>query len=256
MENIKQNKVALITGGGSGIGRATSIAFAEQGIKVVIADMNEEKSEETLDIIKKNNGNAIFLKCDVSQKKQIQYMIHETIKTYNRLDIAVNNAGIEGAPFPIYEYPEDNWEKVINLNLNGVFLCLKYEIQEMLKNKSGSIVNVSSIYGLKGSKSACAYITSKHGLLGLTKSAAISVAEMGIRVNAICPGFVDTELLENTFKKKDNPEETKKRYLSLHAMNRFAQPDEIAKSIVWLCSDDASFITGATLPVDGGATAK
>ena len=251
MEKIFQNKVAIVTGGSFGIGKAAAIAFANRGAKVVIADWVEGK--ETLDMIKSSGDEAIFIKCDVSKEEVIKELIDKTIAQYGRLDYAFNNAGIEGLSAPTHECTDENWEKVITVNLKGVWLSMKYEIPQMLKQGKGAIVNNASIAGLVGFQNIPAYVASKHGVIGLTKNAALEYAKLGIRVNAVCPGVIKTPMIDRfTGKNK----EVEKQFESMEPVGRLGLPEEVADAVMWLCSDSSSFVTGDALPVDGGWTAQ
>ena len=247
-----EGKVALVTGGGSGLGQATALAFAKHGAKVVVADINVEGGNETIRLIKEAGGDAIFVKCDVSKAIEVETMVNKAVETYGRLDYAFNNAGIAGPFSPLADYPEEMWNHVLNINLTGVWLCMKYEICQMLKQGNGSIVNTSSVAGLVGGPRASAYAAAKHGVIGLTKTAAIEYAKAGIRVNAVCPGAIRTPLLESVFAKYPEHE---KLCMEVQPLSRIAEPSEVAEAVVWLCSEAASFITGHAMPVDGGWTA-
>lgn len=247
MENGFKNKVAIVTGGSSGIGRATALAFAKKGVKVVIADWIE--NEEIIDLIENLGGEAIFVKCDVSKSDDVKALIEKTITTFGRLDFAYNNAGIEGTSAPTQDCNEENWDKTIGINLKGIWLCMKYEIPEMLKKGKGSIVNCASVAGLVGFGGLPAYVASKHGVIGLTKTAALENAKLGIRVNVVCPGVIQTPMIDRlTGKKKESIEQ----FTGLEPIGRFGEPEEIANAVIWLCSDEASFVTGLAMPVDGG----
>ena len=251
MEKIYTNKVTIVTGGSFGIGRAAALAFAQRGAKVVVADWIEDN--ETLNLIKADGGEAIFVKCDVSIEGDVRAMVEKTVSAYGRLDYAFNNAGIEGASAPTHECSTENWDKTINVNLRGLWLCMKYEIIEMLKQGRGSIVNNSSVAGLVGFPGVPAYVASKHGILGLTKNAALEYAKQGIRINAVCPGVIKTPMIDRfTGKKK----EVEKQFESQEPIGRLGQPEEVAEAVIWLCSDASSFITGDVIPVDGGWTAQ
>ena len=252
MEKSKfEHKVALVTGGSFGIGKATALAFAKNGAKVVLADWVE--NTETMDLIKKEGAEAIFIKCDVSKTKDVKALIQKTIATYGRLDFAYNNAGIEGNSAPIHECSEENWDKTIGINLKGIWLCMKYEIPEMLKHGKGVIVNCSSVAGLVGFSGLPAYVASKHGIIGLTKTAALECAKLSIRVNAVCPGVIQTPMIDRlTGKKKESIEQ----FTALEPMARFGLAEEIANAVIWLCSEEASFVTGIAMPVDGGFVAQ
>lgn len=251
METTFKNQVVVVTGGSFGIGRATAIAFAKKGAKVVIADWIE--NEETMDLIEKYGGEAIFVKCDVSNRADVKALIDKTIDTFGRLDFAFNNAGIEGISAIVQECSEENWDKTIGVNLKGIWLCMKYEIPEMLKNGKGAIVNCSSVAGLIGYSGLPAYVASKHGVLGLTKTAALECAKKGIRINAVCPGVIQTPMIDRLTRKK---KETIEQFMNLEPVGRFGFPEEIANAVLWLCSDEASFVTGIAMPVDGGFVAQ
>lgn len=251
METTFKNQVALVTGGSFGIGRATAIAFAKKGAKVVIADWIE--NEETMDLIENLGGEAIFVKCDVSKASDVKALIEKTIATFGRLDFAYNNAGIEGTSAPTQDCSEENWDKTIGVNLKGIWLCMKYEIPEMLKNGKGAIVNCSSVAGLIGYSGLPAYVASKHGVLGLTKTAALECAKKGIRINAVCPGVIQTPMIDRlTGKKKETIDQFKEK----EPIGRFGKPEEIANAVLWLCSEESSFVTGISMPVDGGFVAQ
>jgi NAD(P)-dependent dehydrogenase (short-subunit alcohol dehydrogenase family) len=205
-----------------------------------------------MDLIKKFGGEAIFVKCDVSNGKEVKALIQKTIASFGRLDYAFNNAGIEGNSAPVHECSEENWDKTIGINLKGIWLCMKYEIPEMLKQGKGVIVNCSSVAGLVGFQGLPAYVASKHGVIGLTKTAALECATLGIRVNAICPGVIQTPMIDRlTGKKKESIEQ----FTALEPMARFGLAEEIANAVIWLCSEEASFVTGVAMPVDGGFVA-
>ena len=252
METSKlEHKVALVTGGSFGIGKATALAFAKKGAKVVLADWVE--NPETMDLIKKEGGEVLFVKCDVSNGKDVKSLIQKTIASFGRLDYAFNNAGIEGNSAPVHECSEENWDKTIGINLKGIWLCMKYEIPEMLKHGKGVIVNCSSVAGLVGFSGLPAYVASKHGVIGLTKTAALECAKLGIRVNAVCPGVIQTPMIDRlTGKKKESIEQ----FTALEPMARFGLAEEIADTVIWLCSEEASFVTGVAMPVDGGFVAQ
>jgi NAD(P)-dependent dehydrogenase (short-subunit alcohol dehydrogenase family) len=258
MPGTGEGKVALITGGGSGIGRATALAFAREGAKLVIADQNEQGGGQTVRMISDGGGEATFVEVDVTEGSAVQSLISSTIDRYGRLDCAHNNAGISGLGIagtegkPVADFPEERWERVIAVNLTGVWLCMKYEIAQMVRQGGGAIVNTSSILGLVGYAGGCAYVASKHGVAGLTKTAALEYAEQGVRVNCVCPGFIDTPMIAPIL---SNPER-KAEILASEPVNRFGKPEEVAAAVVWLCSDAASFVTGHTMTVDGGYTAQ
>ncbi|MBA4276462.1 SDR family oxidoreductase [Flavobacterium sp.] len=247
MENTFKNKVVLVTGGSSGIGRATALAFARKGAKIVIADWVENL--ETMDIIENLGGEAIFVKCDVSNSVDVKALIEKIIATFGRLDFAFNNAGIEGTSAPTQDCSEENWDKTIGINLKGIWLCMKYEIPVMLKKGKGVIVNCSSVAGLVGFQGSPAYVASKHGVIGLTKTAALENAKLGIRINAVCPGIIKTPMIDRA---TGNKKEVETQLMSMEPIGRFGLAEEIANAVIWLCSDEASFVTGIEMPVDGG----
>ena len=245
-----EGKVALVTGGGSGIGKATAFAFAKEGEKIVVADRTTKDGEETVAAIRDGGGEAVFVQTDVSQTVDVKSMINTTIESYGRLDCALNNAGIGGAG-PVHEFPEDEWDRIININLKGVWLCVKYEIAQMLKQGSGTIVNNSSVAGLTGTANLSAYVAAKHGVVGLTKSVALEVAKQGILVNAVCPGWIHPPLIQGGI---DDPK-AREWMIAMEPIGRVGEPREVAEAVVWLCSDAASFVTGHAMPVDGGLVA-
>lgn len=249
MEKTFENKVALVTGGSYGIGRAAAVAFAKRGAKVVVADWAEDKEQETMKQIKSMGGEGIFVLCDVSKADQIKALIEKTIAQFGRLDFAFNNAGIEGATGQSHECTEENWDKTIGINLKGVWLCMKYEIPLMLKQGKGAIVNCASVAGLIGFPGLPAYVATKHGVIGLTKTAALENAKQNIRVNAVCPGVIKTPMIDRITGKNKVVE---KQYADMEPMGRMGQPEEVAEAVMWLCSDAASFVTGHAMPVDGG----
>lgn len=247
------NKIVLITGAGSGIGRATAQLFAEKGATIIVSDINENGGDETVELIKKKNGNAIFLKANVAKYDEVEYLINSIIEKYGRLDIAVNNAGIGAKQLAkTDEHPFDDWDEVIAVNQTGVFYCMKLEIQQMLKQGGGNIVNISSIAGLRGLPNNLSYVASKHAVVGMTKTAALEYARKNIRVNAVCPVFTHSALFQQLLDSKEGLEEKLKRGIPL---GRYGQPEEIGEAILWLCSDKSKFITGHALPVDGGMMA-
>lgn len=245
--------VALVTGAGLGIGRSISLLFAGRGAKVAVADAVPENAEETVRLIKEAGREAFFVKTDVSKGAEVESLINEIVKIYGRLDYACNNAGIDGDACSTADSTEKNWDRVINLNLKGVWLCMKHEIGQMLKQGGGTIVNIASIAGLVGMQGLPAYCASKHGVLGLTKTAALEYAPAGIRVNAVCPGATLTPMVHQLVAAQPELVENIK---SDHPLGRFADPEEIAEAVIWLCSDASSFVTGHPLLVDGGYTVK
>lgn len=241
----------MVTGGSSGIGRACALAFAREGARVAIADIADEGGQETVEMIKKAGGDAIFVKTDVSKTTDVQAMITSTVEAYHQLDCAFNNAGIGGSLFtPTADYSEKVWDQVIDINLKGVWLCMKYEIIQMLKQGGGAIVNTSSGAGLVGARSAgSAYSASKHGVIGLTKTAALEYARNGIRVNAVCPSTIRTPMGDDLL--KGDPQRDAQIADRL-PIGRWGTPEEVAEAAVWLCSQAASFVTGHAMAVDGG----
>jgi NAD(P)-dependent dehydrogenase (short-subunit alcohol dehydrogenase family) len=252
MSSEYQGKVVLVTGGSYGIGRAAAISFAQRGAKVAIADLDVKRGEETLHRIKEAGGDAIFVKTDVSLESDVKALVEKTIQTYGRLDCAFNNAGIHKQFVSTIDFPAAEWDEMINVNLKSVWLCMKYEIPQMLKQGKGSIVNTSSAAGLVGAPSNPAYPASKHGVVGLTKSTALEFARKGIRVNCVCPGPTRTGMNEALV--ASNPDMVKAMDQKV-PMGRIGEPEEVAAAAIWLCSDEASYITGHALPVDGGIVA-
>jgi NAD(P)-dependent dehydrogenase (short-subunit alcohol dehydrogenase family) len=244
-----EGKVGLVTGGTSGIGRVTAVLFATAGAKVVVAGRRETEGEETVELVRAAGGDGLFVKTDVSEASEVETLIQKTAERFGRLDVAFNNAGIEGVWVPIARQSEEDWDRTINVNLKGVWLCLKYEVRQMLKQGGGgAIVNMASTMAMIGAAGAAAYSASKHGVLGLTKSAALETARSGIRVNAVCPAVVETPMGERLF----GAPQVHKTVLGRHPIGRFARPSEIAEAVVWMCSDHASFMTGQSLVLDGG----
>jgi NAD(P)-dependent dehydrogenase (short-subunit alcohol dehydrogenase family) len=243
------DRVAIVTGGGVGIGQAAAILFAERGASVVIAGRTEGPCVETVQVISDAGGRATFVQCDVSVSEDVQRLVDETVRTYGRLDFAYNNAGVAQDGASIVDLDEAEWDRVIAINLTGVFLCMKYEIRQMVaQGTSGSIVNASSAAGVTGYARIPSYTASKFGLNGMSRGVALDFAAQGIRVNVVGPASVDTPMM------RANPG-TAERFASMNPTQRLADPSEIAEAVVWLCSDEASFVTGAVLPVDGGLTA-
>jgi NAD(P)-dependent dehydrogenase (short-subunit alcohol dehydrogenase family) len=244
-----EGKTALVTGGTSGIGRDAAILFAKAGAKVVVAGRREAEGNETVESVRAADGEALFVKTDVSKAVDVESLVKKTVEKFGRLDVAFNNAGIEGRWVPIISQTEEEWDRVIDINLKGVWLCLKYEIRQMLKQGGGgAIVNMSSIGGLMGAAGAATYNASKHGVIGLTKSAALETAKNRIRVNAICPAVIETPMGERLFGTPD----AQKYAIGLHPVGRFGKPLEIAEAVVWMCSERAAFMTGQPLVLDGG----
>jgi NAD(P)-dependent dehydrogenase (short-subunit alcohol dehydrogenase family) len=250
MAGILDGKVALITGAGSGIGQATSRIFAREGAILVLADVVEEGGSRTLKIVHDLGGQAIFVKCDVSKWSDVDATVAKAVETYGRLDCAFNNAGIEGQRADIDRCTEENWARVLSINLTGVWLCLKAEIIQMLKQGGGgAIVNTSSGAGLAGVRGMPAYVASKHGVAGLTRAAALEYGKQNIRVNAVCPGPIHTPMMGRLMQ---NRPEVEARFARSEPLRRLGEPEEIGEAVAWLCSDRASYVTGLPMPVDGG----
>jgi NAD(P)-dependent dehydrogenase (short-subunit alcohol dehydrogenase family) len=249
-----EGKVALVTGGGSGIGRASALALAHEGAKVVIGNRNVQRGEETVAMIQKAGGTASFKKTDVTVAKDIEALVEHAVKTYGGLDLAFNNAGVEGDIAPTVEQTEANYDAVMNVNVKGVWLSMKYEIPRMLERGGGAIVNCSSVAGLIGFPNMSIYMASKHAVIGLTKVAALEYSAQGIRINAVNPAVIDTEMVDRIaagfgMNKQDD-------LVPLHPIGRLGRVEEIAEAAVWLCSKKSSFVTGHSLIVDGGFTAR
>lgn len=242
--------VAVVTGGGSGISQTTAVEFAERGTSVVIADVDVEGGEETVTKIDNVGGDAIFVETDVTNPDGTQAMVDTAIEEYGRLDYAFNNAGIGGDQAPITDYSAETWQSIINVNLVGVFNCVQAELNQMQEDSGGVIVNNSSVLGKVGFETSSGYVAAKHGVLGLTKTAALENGETGVRVNAVCPGFIETPLLTEGGI-SDDPE-MREQIENRHAMNRLGTPEEVANAVLWLCDDDASFVTSEALGVEGG----
>jgi NAD(P)-dependent dehydrogenase (short-subunit alcohol dehydrogenase family) len=249
-----EGAVALVTGGAAGIGKAAALAFAESGAKVAICDLKVERGEELADAIGRGGGKAIFVKADVSRPGDVEKLVRATVSAFGRLDCAFNNAGIEGHLAPTSECSEENFDRTIAVNLKGLWLCLREEIRQMLRQGGkGAIVNMSSVAGLVGFENLPAYVASKHGVIGLTKTAALEHAKAGIRVNAVCPGVIHTEMIDRITGRDPAAE---KQFVDLEPMGRMGTPKEIAEAAVWLCSPGASFVTGQALAIDGGLVAR
>ena len=253
MAYLTKDKVALITGAGSGIGRAAAQIFAREGAKVAAADVNRASAEETVGMIREAGGEALGLQADVSEAAEVEAMVDAVVERYGRLDCAFNNAGIEGALASTADYTESDWAPVIAVNLTGMWLCMKYEIPRLLETGGGAIVNTSSAAGLLGAPRMPAYVASKHGVVGLTKTAALEYAKSGVRVNAVCPGVIDTSMVGRLKERRPRMFE---KIVRGEPIGRIGQPEEIAETAVWLCSDAASFVTGHAMSVDGGIVAQ
>jgi NAD(P)-dependent dehydrogenase (short-subunit alcohol dehydrogenase family) len=250
---MTDQKVAIITGGSSGIGRATAVALAKEGVKVAVAARRTKEGEETMRLVKEAGGDGIFMRTDVASEKDVKLLVEKSVKQYHRLDYAFNNAGIEESPTPLVDQTSEVFDKIMNVNAKGVWLCMKYEIPEMIRTGGGAIVNTSSGTGVIGTPQIPIYTASKHAVLGLTKSAAQEYAKSGIRINAIVPGVIETEMFERAV------EDNKHALESLESktpIGRTGDPQEIANAVVWLLSDKASFVLGHTLLVDGGLISR
>jgi NAD(P)-dependent dehydrogenase (short-subunit alcohol dehydrogenase family) len=247
-------KVALVTGAASGIGRASAQLFAEHGARVMVSDVDEAWGNETADLVRKAGGTADFFRADVSQPSEVRAMVDATVDAFGRLDFAHNNAGIPGAGLPIPDYPEDEWRRGIGVMLDGVFFGLKYEIPRILEHgDGGAVVNTASGAGLIGFPGMAPYVAAKHGVIGLTKTAALEFGTQGVRINAICPGTAHTRMVDDWL---GDSAENMAQVTALHPIGRIASPREIAEAAIWLCSPAASFVMGTALVVDGGYTAQ
>jgi len=253
MTNQFSDKVALVTGGASGLGRASAMAMAREGAKVVVSDVAVSEGEATVRLILRAGGQAIFVKADVTKTSEVEAMVQATVRAFGRLDFALNNAGIDGVRARTANYPEEIWHQVINLNLTGVFLCLKHELPVMVEQGSGVIINMSSVAGVTGFPGHAAYTASKHGVIGLTKTAALDYAGTGIRVNAICPAYTHTPMLDRMLEHKP---ELEAKLISRVPLRRLGTAEEIAQAAIYLFSDAAAFITGHPLVMDGGIVAE
>jgi NAD(P)-dependent dehydrogenase (short-subunit alcohol dehydrogenase family) len=244
-------RVAFVTGAANGIGRATALAFAREGANVVVADVSEEGNEETSRMIEELGGSALAVRCDVSRPEDVKAALDKALETFGRLDFAFNNAGVEQPITTAAEITEEEWNRIIRINLSGVFLCMKYEIPLMLKQGGGAIVNTASGAGVKGFAGQAAYTAAKHGVVGLTKSAALDYASQNIRANAVCPGIIATPMM-NRF--TGGTAKGEQRVIAQEPIGRMGKPEEIAATVVWLCSDAAAFVVGHAMVVDGGQT--
>ncbi|CAB1059426.1 Oxidoreductase, short-chain dehydrogenase/reductase family [Olavius sp. associated proteobacterium Delta 1] len=249
MAGTMKGKNALVTGGGSGIGRAVGLAFADEGVNVAVADVDESGGKESVRLLEQAGVNALFIQCDVSKGGEVKEMVKKVAKQFERLDYACNSAGIHNdLPGSLADVEQEDWDRIIAVNLTGVFLCMKYEIRQMVNQGSGVIVNIASLGGLLAEPGSPAYTASKHGVMGLTKVAALECARDGVRINAVCPAVVETPMLAPA------PEEVKQYLKSLHPIGRFGKPEEVAAAVMYLCSDLAGFTTGTGLVLDGGAS--
>ena len=253
IETVTDQKVAIVTGGSSGIGRATAIALAKEGVKIVVAARRAKEGNETVQLVKETGSDGIFVNTDVANEASVKSLIEKTIDSYHRLDYAFNNAGIEQTMAPLTEQTVEEFDQIMNINVRGVWLSMKYEIPVMLKSGGGAIVNNSSVAGIMGFPQMAIYIASKHAVLGLTKSAALEYAKSGIRINAVAPGGVDTDMVERL---TEDDKQWRETLTSMHPIGRLSNPEEIANAVVWLLSDKASFVLGHTLLVDGGIVSR
>ncbi|APS37575.1 MULTISPECIES: SDR family NAD(P)-dependent oxidoreductase [unclassified Salegentibacter] len=245
-----KGKVALITGAASGIGESTALLFAKEGARVFLTDIDIEKGEKLAKKINEDGGEAVFFKADISKAQDSENSVIQAVKKFGKLDIAVNNAGVGGPQHPVGEYPVEGWDKVIAINLSGVFYGMRYQIPEMLKNGKGSIINVASILGSVGFANSAAYVAAKHGVVGLTKSAALEYSAKAIRVNSVGPAFINTPML------KDLDKDLLSQLVNAHPIGRLGEADEVAQLFLWLASEKSSFATGAYYPIDGGYLAQ
>jgi NAD(P)-dependent dehydrogenase (short-subunit alcohol dehydrogenase family) len=244
-------KVAFVTGGGTGIGRAAALAFAREGANVVVADVSEEGNQETARMIEDAGTQALALRCDVARAEDVKAALDKTVNGFGRLDFAFNNAGVEQPVKQAADITEEEWSRIINIDLRGVFLCMKYEIPMMLKQGAGIIVNTSSGAGVKGIAGQAAYCAAKFGLIGLTKAAALDYAKSNIRINAVCPGIIETPMMDRF---SGGTPEGRARVIAQEPVGRMGKPEEIAAAVVWLCSDAAAFVVGHAMVIDGGQT--
>jgi NAD(P)-dependent dehydrogenase (short-subunit alcohol dehydrogenase family) len=247
-----KGKTAIVTGAASGIGRASALAYAREGAKVVVSDLNQQDGQETVRLIQEAGGEAFFVKTDVANPADCSALVRNTVEKYGRLDFACNNAGIGGEANLTADYSVEGWQKVIGVNLSGVFYCMKYEIPEMLKTGGGAIVNMASILGMVSFAGSPAYVAAKHAVVGLTKTAAVEYAAQGVRINCIGPAFIQTPMIASL----EQDQKTNDMLVSLHPIGRLGKPEEVAELVIWLSSSLASFVTGAYYAVDGGYLAR
>lgn len=247
-----EGKVAIVTGASAGIGRATALKFARESAKLVLADLDTDRGHETEQLVKDEGAEVLFVRTDVSDDADVAALVRAAVETFGRLDCAHNNAGIEGVQAPTAETPEENWDRVLRVNLKGVWLCMRHEIPAMLEGGGGAIVNTASVAGLVGFPNLPAYVASKHGVVGLTKTAALEYATTGIRINAVCPGVIHTEMIDRI---TGGDPEVEAQFTAFEPVGRMGTPEEIADAVAYLCSDGASFVTGHTMAVDGGFVA-
>ena len=252
MEQDLKGKVAIVTGGASGIGEATALLYASHGASVVISDIHEEAGNKVVAQIKQNGGDALFVKADVSRAEDCETLAKKTVEAFGRIDIAFNNAGIGGEAHPVADMSIQGWNKIIAVNLSSVFYCMKYQLQQMVKQGSGAIINNSSILGAVGFANSAGYVAAKHGVIGLTQNAALEYSVKGIRVNAVGPAFINTPLLSDA----GMDDNAKQMLVQLHPIGRLGESKEVAELVVWLSSDKASFVTGSYYAIDGGYLAR